>query len=321
VDKHSLIQTAVVPLDGTPLTERVLPFATRLARIGAVKLVLVRAHLPDDDRLDLRLAHPELGPAERASLERAEAEAMIMNLAQRLRQAGLDAVGLFREGAAARVIQGVAAETKADLILMATHADGLVGRFFLGSVADEVVRNGSVPVLMITARCQHPWPGDRQLRVLVPLDGSSLAERALMPAMQLVSTIKGQLVLLTVLNDTRSTSSDSRAESATEQAAAQRQLDVVATRLQAAGLSVNTRVSVGAVGASIVHEAAMLDADLIALATHGRSGLARLLTGSVARQVVEVADRPVLLVSPRRRGQRLARAKPVSPRGAGQASA
>jgi nucleotide-binding universal stress UspA family protein len=298
VDKHSLIQTAVVPLDGTPLAERVLPFATRLARIGAVKLVLVRAHLPDDDRLDLRLAHPELGPAERASLERTEAEAMIMNLAQRLRQAGLDAVGLFREGAAARVIKGVAAETKADLILMATHADGLAGRFFLGSVADEVVRNGNVPVLMITARCQHPWPGDRQLRVLIPLDGSNLAERALMPATQLVSTIGGQLVLLTVLNDARSTSSDSSAESAAEQAATQRQLDDVATRLQAASLSLNTRVSLGAVGTSIVHEAAILDADLIAMATHGRSGLTRLLLGSVTRQVVELADRPVLLVHP-----------------------
>jgi nucleotide-binding universal stress UspA family protein len=301
VKDGSLVRTAVVPLDGSPLAERALPYATQLARVGAVGLVLVRAHLPDDDRLDLRLAYPGLRPAERATLERCEAEAALIQTAERLRRAGLDAVAVFREGGAAAVLRVVAAETNADLIVMATHAEWLSGRFLLGSVGDELVRGTCLPVIMIPPRCQHGWHRG-QLRVLVPLDGSPLAERAVTAAVRLVSTTGGELALLGIVQGARAPVLDPNvrlvSDAIPDQATVGAYLDGIASQLRASNISVTTHVSFGAVGMTVIKASADLDADLIAMATHGRSGLTRLIVGSAAREVLERADRPVLMVRP-----------------------
>jgi nucleotide-binding universal stress UspA family protein len=185
---------------------------------------------------------------------------------------------------------------------MATHAERLSGRFLLGSVGDELVRGTCLPVIMIPPRCQYGWHCGH-LRVLVPLDGSPLAERAVTAAMRLVSTIGGELVLLGVVEAAPTSVLDPNvllvSDPTPAQATVGAYLDGIASQLRASSISVTTQVSQGAVGMTVIRASAELDADLIAMATHGRSGLTRLIVGSAAREVLERADRPVLIVRPR----------------------
>jgi nucleotide-binding universal stress UspA family protein len=105
------------------------------------------------------------------------------------------------DGLAADAILRRAGAGKTDLIVMTTHGRGGLGRFFLGSVADEIMRQAAVPVLLV--RVREPAPGlvpEPPLEyVLVPLDGSALAEQVLEPALDLVRSWEGRCTLLRVV--------------------------------------------------------------------------------------------------------------------------
>ena len=88
----------------------------------------------------------------------------------------------FVEGGAADVIYETAASTQANLIVMSTHGHGGLGRWLYGSVADEVLGRVPVPILFVSAVCTQLWAADQPVRVVVPLDGSDLAEQALGPS-------------------------------------------------------------------------------------------------------------------------------------------
>ena len=162
----------------------------------------MRAYLPADDALALRVEHPELSPAERADADRATAEAEFQSALDELRKDGLDVEGHFVKGAASAVIFDTAKATWANLIVMSTHSRGGLARFVYGSVADEVLRRVPVPVLFVSANCTEVWDGGQPQRVLVPLDGSSLAAEAVRPARELAATLGGELLLLAVVEPT-----------------------------------------------------------------------------------------------------------------------
>jgi nucleotide-binding universal stress UspA family protein len=141
-------------------------------------------------------------------------------------------------------------------------------------------------------------------RILVPLDGSELAEQVLPGVIELANCTGAEIVLLRVpeypvyeylmpvadLNTTMQ-------EQAREQA--RQYLDRISSDLRATGLHVRTQVVYdGAVYSTILETAKDLKVDLIAMSTHGRSGLARLVMGSVADDIVRHAELPVLLVRP-----------------------
>jgi nucleotide-binding universal stress UspA family protein len=144
------------------------------------------------------------------------------------------------------------------------------------------------------------------MKILVPLDGSALAEQALYAARRLADARGAGLVLLTVL--------PSLDESAlVEEAAAIRrheaqQPDVVgaartylagvARQVEEARVPVQTRIVYGHPAEAILRFAAQEHAGVIAMATHGRSGLQRLWLGSVTLKVVQRAEIPVLVIRP-----------------------
>ena len=183
-----MFNNVLVPLDGSALSARALPFAKRVANPAGARLIVVRAHLPADD-LGLRLEYPDLSLAERADMERAATQAEFHSVIDGLRKDGLDVEGHFAEGAAAEVIYEQAAATRASLIVMSTHGHGGLGRWLYGSVADDVLRRVPVPVLLVSAVCTQTWADSQPLRVVVPLDGSDLAEEALGPARDLAVTL------------------------------------------------------------------------------------------------------------------------------------
>lgn len=205
----------------------------------------------------------------------------------------------------------------ADLVVMTTHARGPLGRLWLGSVADRLVRELPVPLLLVHPRdtavdlAQEP----ALKHLLLPLDGTALAEQIVEPATTLGRLTDAEYTLLRVTQPVlplhyhlEGGSFGEMAESAIHQIdtlqgqvrkEAVAYLEGVAGRLRQQGLRERTRVvEESQPAAAILHEAASLGADLIALETHGRHGLSRLLLGSVADKVIRGAAVPVLVHRP-----------------------
>jgi nucleotide-binding universal stress UspA family protein len=170
-------------------------------------------------------------------------------------------------------------EREADLVVMATHARTGLSRSLLGSVADRVARESSVPVVLLR-------PGVRSIEqlhtVVVPLDGTPRAAAALSLAIPLACACQASIVLV-------------RASSASD-VGAEAYLSRMSARLRRIGLPIEGRHVVGQPAAAIVAVANKLDAGLIVMNTRGRAGAIRSVLGSVADQVVRGSERPVLLV-------------------------
>jgi nucleotide-binding universal stress UspA family protein len=290
-----MLTTILVPLDGSVLAERAIPYAVALARKTQARLLLMRAVL----------AHPPvdvpLEEAQAAVIERAEVELAAVAARVRDQQVTVDAVVHYDD--AAPGILAVAEEQGADLLVMSTLGRGGIGRWIYGSVADEVLRHATVPVLLVSASCERGWPTEAGLRVLVPLDGSELAEVALGPAREIAAGPGAGLSLLRAVQPLAYTEADGAAEvlrlqEEVELADASRYLEDVAAR-QPAGLeAVSLHTVVGQPATQINEIARGQRVDLIAMATHGRGGLARLVLGSVATNVLQHTNVPLLLVRP-----------------------
>jgi nucleotide-binding universal stress UspA family protein len=242
------------------------------------------------------------------------------------------AAGLAKQGARVRTIVGpdhvaatildAADHEDVDLIAMSTHGRSGLGRFLLGSVADAVVHHAKAPVLLVRSSSQTE-PHYR--RILAPLDGSEVAHAALPHVREIAACTGAEVVLLQVVPQprlpvydssvTRSWSGVSAGEliddgEVTEKSSFDRErrdvayleevaevhLDQVAAGLEHAGIRVTPVVQVGAPAETILDFVKAEHIDLITMSTHGRSGLARFMMGSVADRVVRHAEAPVMLV-------------------------
>jgi nucleotide-binding universal stress UspA family protein len=279
----------LVPLDGSALAETALPYAEALAALTGGTLYLVRAAPPD---------------------EQAAALAYLQQVAQRLQAQGMSVEPRVLTGPAAEAIAYEALRCQADLMVLATHGRTGIARWVLGSVADALLHQIATPCLLVRPG-QRRWEG-RPRRVLVPLDGSELAERALEPATALAAP-EGELLLYQVLPPAAATAADLEHDPTWSEileeirAEVLRYLERVAERLRTAGYRVRTATDYGEPAACIADCARREEADLIVLSSHGRSGLARWLLGSVADALVRRAPVPLLLLRP------LLAARPAAP--------
>lgn len=298
--------TLLLPLDGSPLAARALPFAATLAARGRAKLVLFRA-LPAAGAVSgWPLSTPEEADADGAS---GDAIADLQALAESLRAEGLAAYAypfpLYYDDVAEAILTA-RKQQRADLVVMSTHGRGGLGRWLYGSVADEVLRRSDVPVLLIPAACDRPLPepGDDPPRVLVPLDGTPLAEAALAPAVTLAETLHAEIHLLRVVAPIRLPVSEEglrtlRVEPEAEIEEAHTYLTERAHELRPRGRAAQVQVAVHADPASAIAAATRTDCfTLVAMATHGRSGLARMVLGSVTTGTLHRIHVPMLLVHP-----------------------
>jgi nucleotide-binding universal stress UspA family protein len=280
------LDSILVPLDGSPLGGRALPYAAHLARAGRGRLVLVRA-------------------AEGASDEQA-GERDLTGAAESLPWRDVPVETHVRQGAPADVILEAAGTWGAGCIAMSTHGRSGLGRVIFGSVADAVLRRARVPVLLVSAHCERRW-GDRPPeplgRVLVPLDGSELGETALEPAQDLASVLGEGLLLVQVLPLPVAgygypmpyldpATFDAQLDGA------KTYLEGVAGPLRAAGKDVAVETALGDPAGGIARLAREWDVDAIAMATHGRTGLARVVLGNTATGVVQLATTPILVERP-----------------------
>jgi nucleotide-binding universal stress UspA family protein len=286
-----MIANILVPHDGSALSERALPYAASLARAASARLWLVHARPSTVPLLD-----PKHG---------LDPSAMIESIAAHLRERGLKATARTMHGDAANVILDATVDMPADLIVMSTHGRGGIGRWLYGSIADQVLVRANVPVLLVPSGCDRPWSEGRRLKILVPLDGSDLSEAALGPARVLSRTIGADLLLLRVVEQepdvlwsvnwvgvaTYSAKPDDFGE-------ARQYLEDLVTPPGHADSANDTLVETGDPSSAIQKIAQQESIDLIAMATHGRTGLARLTMGSVATTALRRTHVPVLLVRP-----------------------
>jgi nucleotide-binding universal stress UspA family protein len=284
--------TILVPLDGSPLAEHALPYAERLAKATSARLILCRA-----------LSASKLEPTEIVGAVD-EAHAYMQGVADQLTSRGRMVETTIPWGDPADEILEQARAARADLVLMATHGRSGLGRWLYGSVADEVLRRASVPLFMVPPGSDEPWSSDRAPRILVPLDGSQLGEAALGPAGAWATQLGSEIVLVQLIPfPPYSSFADSSGyvvalDPAAALAEAQRYLSEVAGRLRSTVKQVRLRAELGEPSVAIAQVAANEKANLIVMATHGRSGLARLVLGSVATGTLRRANVPLLLVRP-----------------------
>jgi nucleotide-binding universal stress UspA family protein len=190
--------------------------------------------------------------------------------------------------------------THTDVVVMATHGRSGPGRWLYGSVADEILRRALVPVILVPPGVTAPWPTDRPPRILVPLDGSRHAEAALGPAEELAAQLGSEIVLLELVEfPPYSFLGDGNAYLAAFDpdgalGEARQYLGALATRL-ALG---RVLAGLGYPAFAIAEVAGREKADLMVMATHGRSGLARLVLGSVATGTLQHASVPLMLIRP-----------------------
>ena len=133
-------------------------------------------------------------------------------------------------------------------------------------------------------------------KVIVPLDGSLLAEAALDKALALMSGREATLILVRVVESIALPSGEADEPDDASIQEAEKYLASVAERTATAHLKVAKAIWYGAPGRAIIEAADLMDADLIVMSTHGRSGVSRWMMGSVAEAVLHGTNRPILLV-------------------------
>ncbi len=297
-----MFRSVVVPLDGSEFGEHALPTAVALARRAGARVELAHVHEPLT-MPDLRL--PALEAEDRAARERAR-DYLDDVVARVTAAAPVAAVRTLLQGRPADALCEWLPTADADLVVMTTHGRGPLSRFWFGSVATELIQRLSVPVLLVRPQAGPPGPaaGPHFRRILIPLDGSPLAERVVPVAAAVAALTGAECRLLRVippvltggpLNPRRPATRRPAVEALEDEARAY--LAAVAGRFPGPTPEAHVVADWPPAGA-VLADADAHRADLIALATHGRGGLSRLLVGSVADKVARGASAPVLLYRP-----------------------
>lgn len=288
-----MYEKILVPLDGSSAAEVVLRYAEEIASKFGSEIILVSVS-----------EHPV---DERDHLYRTYLERTAEKVESRLDDwGGKGQVELKKEvlvGTPASEILRYADENNASIITMASHGRSEQGPWLLGNIAAKVLRATKKPVLLVRASPGNAAVQGRRLikKVLVPLDGSVIGEAAIPHAETLARALGSALVLFHVVEPfTGWVGSEAFAmypekeEERSEAAIAY--LDKVEKELQEKGLSTLSGVDLGAASGKILEYAEANAIDLIAMSTHGRSGIGRWVFGSVTDKVLHAGDTPVLVV-------------------------
>jgi len=310
-----MIRNILVPLDGSEFGEHALPIAASLARRAGAILHLAHVHQPSPpvtavglefvDLFDLHLQQDE--------------QAYLSDAGRRVREACPvpTHTALLPNNDVVHALRDYAEKESIDLVVMATHGRGTLGRWWLGAVADELARTMTRPVMLI-----RPEEGKTDLllqpevkSIVIPLDGTPLAEKVIEPAIELGSMFGATYSLVrscspvvrsnylpegtTVHGVTESVLENIRGLQRKAEKDCRDYVEGIAKKMTERGLIVTTHVPVEEEPADgILAVAKERRADLITMETHGRRGISRFFMGSVADKVVRGGGVPVLMNRP-----------------------
>ncbi len=303
-----MYKTILLPLDGSPFSAKALPVASALAKRCGATLHLVTVLDPS--------AYVPFVPGEvlvpvmdtnALSARRIADEAAIGSVAHTLASEGVIATGRVIEGTVVEALSEHATSIGADLVIMTTHGRSGLERLWLGSVATSFLHRAPCPVFLVRPTGETapnpaaPLPGGS---LLVPLDGSTFADAIVPHAVAFAQSVGLPIMLFTVAIPraipmapfgTGALLADEGDLTRQEHDAHQR-LEALAAALPE-GASVDVATDMTAARA-IIEKAANSGAGVIAMATHGRTGIARLVLGSVSDAVLRGSPQAMLLYRP-----------------------
>ncbi|HXG52704.1 MAG TPA: universal stress protein [candidate division Zixibacteria bacterium] len=290
----------LIPLDESTLAEQALPYGRTLAETLALPVELVEA-------VDPEAYSAMLDPGQGRYLDTLVADGIergrryLERIASSF--AGTRVSCWAGVGKPEETVIGRAAADRGTLIVMATHGRSGIQRWLLGSVAEKVVHGAANHVLLIRAS-ERPPPAERAVleSVIVPLDGSPVAEQALPSVVELARRMNLKVILLRAYAPPPAATADEHGSYfekliAQIEEEARRYLSAQAEALEAKGLrDVAVAVELGYGAEEIITLARKTPNNLIAMCTHGRSGVGRWLLGSVTERVVRHSGDPVLVI-------------------------
>jgi nucleotide-binding universal stress UspA family protein len=303
----------VVPLDGSELAERVLPYGEELAQKLGSEVILLNVRRPSEDPDD---------PEHRVYINK-----MVAMIEQDIEKspslppggkvkvdsAIIGSTGLLTHPA--EEILDYAEKNNIGLIIMATHGRTGIKRWALGSTAEKVARAAKCPVLLIRAHVDVPRNVHLD-KILVPLDGSTQSETILTHIENIAPKLKARVYLLKVVEPTyhivpvydEATYYGgtgmieipyTEEEMKPIKAAAEEYIESVKRKLTAEGIKTSYKVKVGLAAEEIIEAEEEMGVDMVAMSTHGRSGFGRWEHGGIADKVLHGGNKPLLFVRPR----------------------
>jgi nucleotide-binding universal stress UspA family protein len=293
----------LIPLDGSKTAEKVLPYARFVA--GTLKLPVELLAVVDIVEMATHIT------AARASHLDTVIEDSVRNSEQYLSGVagtfpGANTRCMVEKGKPEQVIIETAAGDQGTFITMATHGRSGINRWLLGSIAEKVLRGTTNPLLLVRATEEAKSESVASLKsVVVPLDGSELAERVLPAVAELAKTLKLAVVLFRAYNIPTSAYAGDEGYYATnydEMLTAMRDeaVDYLEKKTEAVkkmGIANASSVAKeGFAADEIISLSRQSPDNLIAMSTHGRSGVKRWVLGSVTETIVRHSADPVLVI-------------------------
>lgn len=286
-----MIGTVIVPLDGSELSERALNIAEAIAGRTSSDLLIARVG--------------------RIGADEPEMEQIRKYLKARASNVSGKVATFTDRGRPAQSIIELAHQHVDPIIVMSTHGRGGIHRWMTGSVAEEVVRGAGVPVLLVRGDQEIPSAEKIELRsILLPVDGSRYSESAIDYAVELARLFGSTLHLIRVVDtpsaygmlsrhmETAATGDilDEIIDSMRDEANAY--IDQLAERLSSEGVQVRKTVVEGFPGEQLIEHERRGFFQLVVMATAGRSGVSRVVFGSVAERMLKLGRSPVMMVRP-----------------------
>jgi len=293
----------VIPLDGSKTAEKVLPYARYLA--GALKVPVELLAVIDVAEVASHV------PAEKARFLDTMIEDGVRNSERYLRTIaasfnGANVACSVDKGRAEDAIVEHAHKDANTLITMATHGRSGMNRFMLGSIAEKVLRATSNPLLLVRASDEIKAESAAAIKsIIVPLDGSDLAESILPAAVDIAKKLNAEIILFRAYNIPYGAYStgdgfydpvnlDALLSSVKDEAT--EYLARKAAELKGSGCRVSVVAKEGFSADEIITVGRETKDSMIAMCTHGRSGVKRVVLGSVTETVVRHASEPVLIL-------------------------
>jgi nucleotide-binding universal stress UspA family protein len=302
----------VIPLDGSELAERALPYAEELARKLGSEVILLNVRRPSEDPdhpehrayLSKRVATTEQEIKKSPSLpsgEKVKVDSAIIGVS-----------GLLTHPA--EEILDYAETNNIGLIIMATHGRTGIKRWALGSTAEKVARASKCPILLIRASTDLRRSVHLD-KILVPLDGSIHSEVVLSHIENIAPKLKARVYLLKIVEPTYHVypvydevayyggsgmveMPYTEEEMKPIKVAAEEYIKSVSRKLMAEGIKTSYKVEVGSAAEGIIRAEEEMGVDMVAMSTHGHSGFGRWEHGSIADKVLHGGNKPLLLVRP-----------------------
>jgi nucleotide-binding universal stress UspA family protein len=322
--RNTMFKRILVPLDGSPRAESALTVAARVARATDGTIVLLQVvsipatYIPftySPDMAQVPMYTEELMDTEQENTEKYLAEVANLDML-----VGIKVEKTVIPGTAGMTIIDTAREEDIDVIVMCSHGETGFKRWALGSVAQHVSRHCSVPVLVLRedgTSLTSAFPDRLQplhsIIGLVALDGSKMAEATLEPAANLVAALAAPEQGTLVLNTVVARNKFDKAEHLLNET--RKYLTGIAERLKSGDLAIlnlaiewsideskdvaDALIKTAESGTSTESSHKFAGCDLIAIATHGRGGMQRLVMGSVTERVLGATKLPMLIVRPK----------------------